>query len=88
MPVQLMSKDDALRLLDRAVECRVKESVKTSSEGRKKVIKVKIRTKRYLHTLVFNDYDEGIAFAKTLKEKCKELGKELVIIDEQLKDKI
>ena len=88
MPVEVASRDEFVKILDRAIECRVKMGYRRieTEEGRKrvKVLKVKARTPRYLYTIVFNDVNEGIEFVKSIKEKCKNT----VILDAELQDKI
>lgn len=88
MPVEVASRDEFVKILDRAIECRVKMGYRRieTEEGRKrvKVLKVKARTPRYLYTIVFNDVNEGIEFVKSIKEKCKNT----IILDAELQDKI
>jgi large subunit ribosomal protein L38e len=88
MPVEVASRDKFVKILDRAIECRVKMGYRRieTEEGRKrvKVLKVKARTPRYLYTIVFNDVNEGIEFVKSIKEKCKNT----VILDAELQGKI
>ncbi len=72
MPKEVKSVDEFLEAAKRASECRVKKSyvyVKTENGVEKKpILKVKARTRRYLYTLKFEDYKQGIEFAKKLKE--------------------
>lgn len=85
MPAELKSKDAFIAVLDRAVECRAKLGWrKIPGQGRTRVFKLKARTPSKLYTIVFNNVDEGIEFAKSIKEKCKELN----IIDKELEGKI
>lgn len=88
MPVEVASRDEFVKILDRAIECRVKMGYRRieTEEGRNrvKVLKVKARTPRYLYTIVFNDVNEGIEFVKSIKERCKNI----IILDAELQDKI
>ncbi len=88
MPVEARSVEEFERVLDAAVECRVKlgERRVRTEEGTKRVrvLKVKARTPRKLYTLVFEDVDKGIDYVKKIKERCKELG----VLDEELEGKI
>ena len=88
MPVEARSVEEFERVLDAAVECRVKlgERRVRTEEGTKrvKVLKVKARTPRKLYTLVFEDVDKGIDYVKKIKERCKELR----VLDEELEGKI
>ncbi len=88
MPVEVTSRDEFVKVLDRAVECRVKIGYRRieTEEGRKRVrvLKVKARTPGYLYTIVFNDVNEGIEFVKSIREKCKNT----VILDTELQGKI
>ena len=89
MPVEAKSVEEFERVLGVAVECRVKLGYRRveTEEGRRRirVLKVKARTPRHLYTLVFNNIDEGIEYAKKLKEKC---GDKLRILDKELEGKI
>ncbi len=77
MPKEVKDPNIFLEIAQRAIECRVKESyriVKTESgHVKKKILKIKARTKRYLYTIVFENYDEGLEFARKLKEVCREV---------------
>jgi len=88
MPVEIRDRKEFIKIVERAEECRVKESkriVKTESGVEtRKILKIKARTKRYLYTIVFEDYSEGLEFAKTIKDKCKSF----TIIDASLQGKI
>jgi large subunit ribosomal protein L38e len=88
MPVEVKSKEEFLKVLERASECRVKLGYRRmqTSEGtrRVKVLKVKARTPSYLYTLVFENIDEGIEFVKSIRDKCSNL----VIYDEEVRSKI
>ncbi len=88
MPVEVTSRDEFVKVLDRAVECRVKIGYRRieTEEGRKRVrvLKVKARTPGYLYTIVFNDVNEGIEFVKSIREKCKNT----IILDTELQDKV
>ncbi|ALL00120.1 50S ribosomal protein L38e [Pyrodictium delaneyi] len=88
MPVELKSKDEFVKVLERSTECRVKLGYRRvdTEEGSKRirVLKVKARTPRYLYTIVFDNVDEGIEFVKSIKDKCKNL----VVLDNELQDKI
>jgi large subunit ribosomal protein L38e len=88
MPVEVKSKEEFLKILERASECRVKLGYrrKRTEEGtrRIKVLKVKARTPSYLYTLVFENIDEGIEFIKSIKEKCPNM----VVFDEEIRSKL
>ncbi len=88
MPVEVKSKEEFLKILERATECRVKLGYrrKVTEEGtrRIKVLKVKARTPSYLYTIVFENVDEGIEFAKSIRDKCPNM----VIYDEEVREKI
>ncbi|MET1101931.1 MAG: 50S ribosomal protein L38e [Pyrodictiaceae archaeon] len=84
MPKEVYDREEFKKIVEKADECRVKESYRRINGERRKVVKIKARTHRYLYTIVFDDYEEGINYARSLKEICRNL----VIIDEHLKDKI
>lgn len=85
MPAELGSRDEFVAVLDRAVECRAKLSWRrVPGQGRVKVLKIKARTPRKLYTIVFNDINEGIEFAKSIKDKCRKMN----ILDKDLEGKI
>jgi len=88
MPAELRSVEEFNAVLDRAVECRVKLGYRRvhGEEGtrRIRVLKVKARTPRRLYTLVFEDIEEGIKYAKSIKDKCREFR----VLDEDLEGKI
>ena len=88
MPVELKSRDEFVKVLERANECRVKlgyRRVETEAGAKRiKVLKVKARTPRYLYTIVFDNVDEGIEFVKSIKDKCKSLE----VLDTELQGKI
>ena len=88
MPIEVRSREEFLRVVERAEECRVKESTRRiegdGGSKRVRVLKIKARTKRYLYTIVFENVDEGIEFAKSIKDKCKSM----VIVDSHLQGRI
>ncbi len=67
MPVELYSKEDFLKVVDRAYEIRVK---KNENEG---IAKVKARTKKYLYTIKIpiNELDD---FIKTIQSKRQDIN--------------
>ncbi len=77
MPKEVKDPNTFIEIAKRAQECRVKESFRRirTEEGTKRirVLKIKARTKRYLYTIVFENFEEGIEFARKLKEVCKEI---------------
>lgn len=86
--MEARSVEEFERVLDVAVECRVKlgERRVRGEEGTKriKVLKVKARTPRKLYTLVFEDVEKGIEYVRKIKERCKELR----VLDAELEGKI
>ncbi len=88
MPREVKNPDEFIEVAKRAIECRVKLGYRRveTPEGRRKrqVLKVKARTPSYLYTIVFEDIDKGVEFAKKVKEVCKEL----VILDPELEEKL
>ncbi|BAA79092.1 50S ribosomal protein L38e [Aeropyrum pernix K1] len=64
MPVELKSFDEFVKVVERAVECRVKRG--------KDVVKIKARTKRYLYTLKVPPEKEAEVLEQ-VKAKCKNL---------------
>ncbi|KSW11351.1 50S ribosomal protein L38e [Pyrodictium occultum] len=88
MPVELKSKEEFLKVVERASECRVKLGYRRveTGEGAKriKVLKVKARTPSYLYTLVFNNIDEGVEFVKSIKGRCKSLR----VLDPEMEDRL
>ncbi len=91
MPVEIKSPEEFEALLSRLSsieECRVKIGYrrKETEEGtrRIKVLKVKARTPRRLYTIVFEDIDKGLEFAKKIKDKCSEIR----VLDAELEGKI
>ncbi len=80
MPKEVKSKEEFLKIVERAEECRVKLSRTGGKNSDRKVLKVKARTKRYLYTIVFENVDEGIEFAKSLKDKCPVIN----VLDEEI----
>ena len=88
MPAELKTAEEFMSVVERASECRVKLGFRRirSEEGTKriKVLKVKARTPSRLYTIVFEDIDEGIKFAKSIKDKCKDIK----ILDAELEGKI
>ena len=95
MPKEVKTEEEFLEAAKRARECRVKKSyvyVKTEQGVEKKpILKVKARTRRYLYTLKFEDFEKGIEFAKKLREmasKNEVCGGNLVILDKDLEPQI
>ncbi len=91
MPKEVKTEEEFLEAAKRARECRVKRSyiyVKTENGVEKKpILKVKARTRRYLYTLKFEDYDKGLEFAKKLKEMTSRnevCNGNLVILDKDV----
>lgn len=67
MPVELKSKEEFLKIAERAEECRVKKLKDTA--------KLKLRTKRYLYTLKvkLEEVDELLERVKNLNVKIVEV---------------
>ncbi len=88
MPVEVKSREEFEKILESAIECRVKLGYRRvlTEEGRRrvKVLKLKAVTARRLYTLVFEDVDEGIEYIKSIKDKCPEL----VVLDEELEKEV
>lgn len=85
MPAELSSRDEFVAVLDRAVECRAKLGWRNvPGQGRVKVLKLKARTPGKLYTIVFDDVNDGIEFAKFIKDKCRKMS----ILDKDLEGKI
>ncbi|WP_232502298.1 60S ribosomal protein L38 [Aeropyrum camini] len=64
MPVELKSIDEFMKVVERAVECRVKKG--------KDAVKFKARTKRYLYTLKVSPEKESEVLEQ-VKAKCRNL---------------
>ena len=88
MPAELKTVEEFMSVVERASECRVKLGFRRirSEEGTKRirVLKVKARTPSRLYTIVFENIDDGINFAKSLKDECKNVK----ILDAELEGKI
>ena len=95
MPKEVKTWEEFLEAAKRASECRVKRSfvyVKTE-EGVKKqpILKLKARTRRYLYTLKFEDFEKGLEHARKLKElaaKGEVCGGNIVVLDKDLESRI
>ncbi len=95
MPKEVKTEEEFLEAAKRAKECRVKRSyiyVKTENGVEKKpILKIKARTRRYLYTLKFEDYDKGLEFAKRLKDMVSRnevCGGNLVILDKDVESQL
>ncbi|MET1128210.1 MAG: 50S ribosomal protein L38e [Thermoproteota archaeon] len=88
MPIEVKDPEEFSKIVERAIECRVKlgyRRVETDSGVKRiRVLKVKARTPRYLYTLVFDDVDKGIEYARSIKGKCRNM----VVLDNELVGKI
>ncbi len=91
MPKEVKTVEEFLEAAKRAKECRVKRSfiyVKTEQGVEKKpILKVKARTRRYLYTLKFEDYEKGLEFAKQLKDmasKGEVCNGQLIVLDKDV----
>ncbi len=88
MPAEVKSREEFERILERAIECRVKLGYRRveTEEGRRRVqvLKLKAVTSRKLYTLVFEDVDEGVEYVKSIKDKCPEL----LVLDEELEKRV
>ncbi|AEM39312.1 50S ribosomal protein L38E [Pyrolobus fumarii 1A] len=95
MPKEVKTVEEFLEAAKRASECRVKKSyvyVKTENGVEKRpILKVKARTRRYLYTLKFEDYEKGLEFAKQLKDmvaKGEVCGGNLVVLDKDVEQQL
>ncbi len=91
MPKEVKTVEEFLEAAKRAQECRVKKSyvyVKTEQGVEKKpILKVKARTRRYLYTLKFEDFDKGVEFAKQLKSMASKgdvCSGRIIVLDEDV----
>lgn len=67
VPVEVYSKEDFLKIVERALEIRVKKDEK------KGIAKVKARTKKYLYTIKIN-LNELDDFLKSIQELKKNIN--------------
>ncbi len=67
VPVEVYSKEDFLKIVERALEIRVKKDEK------KGIVKVKARTKKYLYTIKIN-LNELDDFLKSIQELKKNIN--------------
>ena len=67
VPVEVYSKEDFLKIVERALEIRVKKDEK------KGIAKVKARTKKYLYTIKIN-LNELDDFLKSIQELKKDIN--------------
>lgn len=66
MPVFVPNEDRFLELAKKAIECRVKKNEK------KGIVKLKVRTKRYLYTHI-EPIDKAASIIEKLKPICKSI---------------